>query len=68
MEQVPSKYHIIFDLNPNALLINAYRRVILQDDIPDLKRLALGFAISLGTFIVGYYLFKKMESGFADHI
>ncbi len=28
----------------------------------------LGFGISLATFILGYFLFKKMESGFADHI
>jgi len=68
MEAVPSKYQFIFDINPNALIINAYRRVILLDDSPDMKRLALGLGISLGTFIIGYFLFKKMESGFADHI
>jgi len=68
VDVVPTKYHFIFDLNPNALLINAYRRVILLDDSPDMGRLLLGLGISVGTFAIGYTLFKKLESGFADHI
>lgn len=68
MDTVPSKYHFLFDINPNALLINAYRRVILLDDSPDMQRLLLGLVISVTTFVIGYILFKKMESGFADHI
>ncbi len=65
---VPSKYHFIFDLNPNALLIDAYRRVILLDDSPAMDRLALGLGIAVGTFVIGYFLFKRMEAGFADRI
>jgi ABC-type polysaccharide/polyol phosphate export permease len=68
VDTVPDKYHLIFDLNPNALIINAYRRVILLDDSPDMARLMLGLGISVGTFVIGYVLFKKLESGFADHI
>lgn len=65
---VPSKYHFIFDINPNALLVDSYRRVILLDDSPAMDRLALGLGIAVGTFVVGYFLFKKMEAGFADRI
>jgi ABC-type polysaccharide/polyol phosphate export permease len=28
----------------------------------------LGLGISLATFIIGYYVFKKLEPGFADRI
>ncbi len=65
---VPDKYKIVFDLNPNSLFINAYRRVLLQGENPGLDRVLLGLAIAGVTFFVGYYLFKKMEPTFADRI
>ena len=68
VELVPDKYRFLFDINPNSLLINAYRRVVLMDDSPGVERLLLGIGIAAVTFLVGYYTFKKMESGFADNI
>ena len=65
---VPAKYQIMFDLNPNSLFINAYRRVILLDQSPDMDKFLLGLGIAICTCLVGYYLFKKMEPGFADRI
>lgn len=65
---VQDRYRFIFDVNPNALLIEAYRRVVLMDTSPGIDRLLLGLAIATVTFLVGYYLFKKMERGFADSI
>jgi len=65
---VPERYQLIFDLNPNSLLINAYRRVVLTGISPGVDRLLLGLLISLATFLIGYYLFKKMEPNFADRI
>ena len=65
---VPDRYRILFDLNPNSLFINAYRRVVLLGDSPDTGKLLLGVALAVGTFLVGYWLFKKMEPGFADRI
>lgn len=68
VELVPDRYQILFDLNPNSLFINAYRRVLLQGIDPGLDRVFLGLVIAVFTFLVGYYLFKKMEPGFADRI
>jgi lipopolysaccharide transport system permease protein len=65
---VPQKYLFIYDLNPNSLMINAYRRVMLEGTGPGLDRLLLGLGIAVGTFLVGYYLFKRMEPSFADRI
>ncbi len=65
---VDERYRILFDLNPIALFVNAYRRVVLSDVSPGLDRLLLGAAVATITFLVGYYLFKKMEPGFADRI
>jgi lipopolysaccharide transport system permease protein len=68
VDLVPEKYQWIYDLNPMSLFINADRRVLLHGESPGLEKVALGLAISLATFLIGYYLFKKMEPGFADRI
>ncbi len=65
---VPDKYEFLYDFNPNALFIDAYRRVILHGQIPALDKTLLGLCIALLTFLIGYYLFKKMEPAFADRI
>jgi lipopolysaccharide transport system permease protein len=65
---VPQKYRFIYDINPNSLFINAYRRVMLEGVSPGLDRVLLGLAIAIATFLIGYYLFKLMEPGFADRI
>ncbi|MBI2913168.1 MAG: ABC transporter permease [Chloroflexi bacterium] len=68
VDYIPSKYHFLFDLNPNSLFINAYRRVLLHGESPGLDKVLLGLAIATATFVIGYYLFKRMEPGFADRI
>lgn len=65
---VPDKYEILFDLNPNAVFIDAYRRTMLYGEDPDVEKVLLGVVIAVVTFLGGYYLFKKMEKGFADSI
>ncbi len=65
---VPSKYSFIYDVNPNALFIDAYRRVILHGQVPSMEKTLVGLGISVATFLVGYYLFKRMEPHFADRI
>jgi ABC-type polysaccharide/polyol phosphate export permease len=65
---VPEKYQWVYDLNPMSLFINAYRRVLLQGTAPELDRVLLGLLISVVTFLVGYYIFKKLEPHFADSI
>ena len=68
VEMVPQSYKIVFDLNPLALTLNAYRRVLLDGTSPGWDRLLLGIAASFLAFLLGYYLFKRMEAGFADRI
>jgi ABC-type polysaccharide/polyol phosphate export permease len=65
---VPEKYLWIFDINPMSLFINAYRRVLLEGEAPGIEKVLAGAAIAAVTFIVGYFLFKRMEKGFADSI
>ena len=68
VDLVPERYQIVYDLNPNSLFINAYRRVLLHGESPGLEKVLLGLAIAVVTFLIGYYLFKRMEPTFADRI
>jgi ABC-type polysaccharide/polyol phosphate export permease len=65
---VPDKYEFIYNLNPNALFIDAYRRVLLHGQVPSMEKTLAGLVVAVGTFLIGYYLFKKMEPHFADSI
>jgi lipopolysaccharide transport system permease protein len=65
---VPERYKILFDLNPLSLVVNAYRRVLLDGTSLSTERFLAGMGGALLTFLVGYYLFKRMEAGFADRI
>jgi ABC-type polysaccharide/polyol phosphate export permease len=66
VELLPIKYRFIVQLNPMAVLINAYRQSILGGGTPKLSSLGIAFLVSLLVFIFGYWLFKKLEGLFAD--
>lgn len=67
-DMVPAKYKFIFQLNPMAVIINAYRQVILGGGAPRYTSLLVGLAVSLITLLVGFSYFKSREKIFADNI
>ncbi|MBQ6449337.1 ABC transporter permease [bacterium] len=64
----PSKYRWIFQINPMAVFVNAYRQVILGVDPPNFRSLAIGLVLSLVVCAWGYRFFKKLEGQFADSV
>lgn len=65
-EFFPAKYQLIFKLNPMAVIINAYRQVILAQGVPNLQSLGIALALSLILLAITYKFFKKAEGVFAD--
>lgn len=65
---VPDKYRLIFQLNPMAVIINAYRQVILSNNSPNYSSIWIAFMLSLLTLIIGFSYFKSREKIFADNI
>lgn len=65
---VPEKYRIVFQLNPMAVIINAYRQVILAGGVPKYSSLAIAIVVSLITLLIGFKYFKSREKIFADNI
>jgi lipopolysaccharide transport system permease protein len=58
-------YYLI--LNPMAVLIDSYRRVLLYDQSPG-SYFPVAALISVFIFAVGYLVFRRLESSFADII
>ena len=65
-EIFPERYRFIFQLNPMAVLINAYRQTILGGGPPNYSSLGIALIFSLLLVIIGFSLFKKLEGVFAD--
>jgi len=65
---VPEKFRIIFQLNPMAVIINAYRQTILGGGAPNYISLAIALALSLIVLLFGLSYFKSREKIFADNI
>ncbi|HEY7271004.1 MAG TPA: ABC transporter permease [Dehalococcoidia bacterium] len=66
VDSVPSRYRVIYELNPMARFVGAYREALLDHGSPALGGLVLAFAGTGLTLAVGYYLFRLMEPHFAD--
>ena len=67
-EIFPEQYRWIFQLNPMAVMVNAYRQTILGGGAPNL--ISLGIALLLAVILAGggFFIFKKLEGQFADAV
>ena len=68
LDIVPERYKMLFELNPLSRVVNAYRRVLLDGTSLGMESFLVGMGAALLVFLLGYYLFKRMEAGFADRI
>lgn len=63
---VPERFRWLYNLNPMAGLIEAYRSVILRGELPNLTTLFIATTASALALVFGYWLFKSLEMRFAD--
>lgn len=61
---VPERWHFIYDLNPMAGIVDAFRWSILGTPLPRFSLISI--AMTLLTLILGLRVFKRMEASFAD--
>jgi len=68
LSKVPERFRLLYMLNPMAVVIDSYRRVILQGKLPHITYLLVGGAVSSLLLLGSYYYFKQAETIFADVI
>lgn len=68
IEQLPANLQAIMNLNPMTHIINGYRSIFYYQQMPDIRTLGILLVISVGLLIGGYFLFKKLQKGFAEQL
>lgn len=66
--QLPHTLQILVNLNPMTHLINAYRDIFYYHQMPNMEILVTLLGISLVLTVVGYFIFKKLQKGFAEQL
>ncbi|MCJ7691573.1 MAG: ABC transporter permease [Clostridiaceae bacterium] len=74
IDMVPEKFRIILMFNPMTLFTMLYRNIFYYVkhkqgfEMPGLYAIVLGIGVSILIFLVGYFVFKKLEPRFAEEI
>ena len=68
LEQLPHTLQIIVQLNPMTHLINAYRDIFYYHQMPNMKILFILLGASVVLTVIGYFIFKKLQKGFAEEL
>ena len=63
---VPEEYLSLYLLNPMATIVHSYRSIIFYGIPPDPFYLSIVFLISIFCFFIGIYVFRRLESRFAE--
>ena len=66
--RVPEEYQGILRLNPVALLIEAYRDVLMNGRAPDLDAVGPVAAVAAGLAVAGWLVFSRLRRGFVDEL
>ncbi len=62
----PDQYRWVFQINPMAVFVNAYRQVLLGGDVFNVTSILIGTGISALLLVVAWMIFKKLEGILAD--
>ena len=68
LEQLPHTLQIIVQLNPMTHLINAYRDIFYYHQMPNMQILFILLGASVVLTVIGYFIFKKLQKGFAEEL
>ncbi|MBQ0065541.1 MAG: ABC transporter permease [Firmicutes bacterium] len=58
--------YTMIQINPMTTIVNSYRDAFLYHQWPNFYALGLVFLLALVILIFGYWVFKKLEKGFAE--
>lgn len=67
-DQVPASFKFLYELNPVAAVVLAFRLIFLNAAAPPESLLLKLPLVSFGTLIAGFLLFSRMKKRFADYL
>jgi lipopolysaccharide transport system permease protein len=67
-QQPSDRFHLVYQLNPLAHLMTAYRAVLLQDRWPELMPLGILCVIGVVFIAMGYRIFDRLSIRFPEEL
>lgn len=68
MNSVPEKYKIFYQINPMVIIIDSYRKVIIQGVQPDWKYLLITALIIVVILPIGHKFFQRQSVRFVEEL
>ena len=65
---IPPEYQWILKYNPMTYIVNAYRNIFYYKTAINLKSIILLIIIAIGGCVCGYWIFSKLQKGFAEQL
>ena len=66
VSMVPERFLKFYMLNPMAVIVHSYRRVLLYGQPPEAWHLSLAFLEVLAALLIGWAVFRRLEYRFAE--
>ena len=67
-DSIPPEYQWILKYNPMTYIVNAYRNIFYYKTAIDLESMILLIIIAIGGCVCGYWIFSKLQKGFAEQL
>lgn len=67
-QDVPAGFRWLLKINPMSYLIEGYRAIFYDKMPPDFKSLGIALLMGIVLCVIGYFVFRKLEKGFAEEI
>jgi ABC-2 type transport system permease protein len=68
ISRIPEHLRFLVDYNPLAILVEAYRDLILEGELPFGMSYSYFFLVGLALFVLGFVVFNRVKHNFADLI
>ncbi len=68
VSRVPEDWRFLVDYNPLAILVESYRDLILEGELPSGTSYSYFFLLGLALFVLGFVAYNRVKHRFADLI
>jgi lipopolysaccharide transport system permease protein len=65
-DMVPQRFRFLVDWNPLSYIVNAYREMILNVELPNWREMGIVTLFAVTVFVLGGLFFRHLKRGFAD--
>lgn len=68
IENVPEHYRFLYDFNPMAKILTAYRDILIYNRLPETEGLLMVFVVGCLFLAIGYTVFERARSRFVEEL